>query len=191
MTSRSMSLHGPAPAAPTDWQAMTLFGYAFVACTVGVLFLWAVLARLDGAAVAQGVVSVESSRKTIQHLEGGIVREILVRDGDLVQQGSVLVRLDPTRIDSASDLYRTQLAAARAQEARLLSERETKGGIVFPKDVLDQAALPTVARAIEDQKQQFSVRRENLTQAIDAADAQVSQAVKEAEQNNIDNETSK
>jgi HlyD family type I secretion membrane fusion protein len=63
--------------------------------------------------------------------------------------------------------------------------------VEFPRDVTDQLALPAVAQAIEDQKQQFSVRRKNLLQSIDAAEAQISQAVKEAEQNSIDNETAR
>lgn len=191
MTSRSITLHGASPAPSADWRAMTLIGYAFIAGGFGVFLLWTLLARLDGAAVAQGVVSVESSRKTIQHFEGGIVREILVRDGDLVQQGRVLIRLDPTRIDSANDLYRTQLAAARAQEARLLSEREMKDEVNFPQDVLDLVALPAVARSVDDQKQQFAVRRQNLLQATQVAEAQIAQATREAEQNDIDNDTAK
>ncbi len=68
-----------------------------LAGSLGVFLVWAVLARLDGAAVAPGIVSVETNRKTIQHLEGGIIRDLLVRDGDLVQAGQTLVRLDPTR----------------------------------------------------------------------------------------------
>ena len=66
MTSRSMSLHGPAPAAPADWRAMTVFGYAFVASTVGVLFVWAILARLDGAC-AFGCAEAEELRHWIDH----------------------------------------------------------------------------------------------------------------------------
>ena len=95
MTSRSITLHGPSRAASADWQGLARIGYIFLASVFGVTLVWAFLVRLDGGAVAQGVVSVESSRKTIQHLEGGIVREILVRDGDTVQRDSVLVRLDP------------------------------------------------------------------------------------------------
>ena len=101
MTSRSMEIHGAAPPAPANWMKLGNIGLGFVASVLGVFFLWAFLARLDGAAVAQGTVSVESSRKTVQHLEGGIIRDILVRDGDHVQKGAVLIRLDPTRIDSA------------------------------------------------------------------------------------------
>jgi HlyD family type I secretion membrane fusion protein len=191
MTSRSITLHGPSRAASADWQSLTRLGYIFVASVLGVTLLWALLVRLDGGAVAQGIVSVESSRKTIQHLEGGIVREILVRDGDLVQRDSVLVRLDPTRIDSTSDLYRNQLATALAQEARLISEREMQDGVKFPAEITEIESVPTVARAIDDQTRQFRVRRDNLMQAIQVADAQIAQAVKEAQQNDIDNATSR
>jgi len=151
MTSRSMEVYGAAPPAPANWTRTVNVGLLFVGLVLGVFFFWAFLARLDAAAVAQGTVSVESSRKTVQHLEGGIVRDIMVHDGDLVKQGAVLIRLDPTRIDSASDLYRTQLASALAQETRLLSERELKEELVFAKEVTDVADNPAVARAIEDQ----------------------------------------
>lgn len=159
MTSRSMTLHGAAPAASSDWRSLIRTGGVFLAVVPGVFALWAVLARLDGAAVAQGVVSVESSRKTIQHFEGGIVRDILIRDGDLVQQGAVLIRLDPTRIDSASDLYRNQLAAALIQEARLIAEREMSSEMLLPQEVAGLLAIPAIARAVDDQKRQFSERR--------------------------------
>jgi len=191
MTSRSMEIHGAAPPAPANWTKLVNIGLAFVASVLGVFFLWAFLARLDGAAVAQGTVSVESSRKTVQHLEGGIIRDILVRDGDSVQKGAVLIRLDPTRIDSASELYRTQLAASLAQETRLLAEREMKDELIFPKEVATLGDQPAVARAIEDQKRQFAVKRENLLQAVQVAAAQIAQAVKEAEQNDIDHETAR
>lgn len=191
MTSRSMTLHGAAPPASADWRALIYIGGAFIVGVLGLCAVWAVLARLDGAAVAQGVVSVESSRKTIQHLEGGIVREILIRDGDLVQQGAVLIRLDPTRVDSASELYRNQLAAALVQEARLIAEREMNSEMALPKDVADLLVIPAIARAVDDQKRQFAVRRENLLQAVQVAEAQIAQTVKEAQQNDIDNETAK
>jgi HlyD family type I secretion membrane fusion protein len=191
MTSRSITLHGPARAASADWRGLTRIGYIFLASVFGVTLVWAFLVRLDGGAVAQGVVSVESSRKTIQHLEGGIVREILVRDGDTVQRDSVLVRLDPTRIDSTSDLYRIQLATALAQESRLIAEREMKDDVTFPAEVTEINSIPAVARAIDDQTRQFQVRRESLIQSIQMAEAQIAQAVKEAQQNDIDNATSR
>ena len=75
------------PVASSDWQRIVWLGYAILGGALGVFILWATLSRLDGAAVAPGLVSVETNRKTIQHLEGGIIRELLVRDGDLVKEG--------------------------------------------------------------------------------------------------------
>jgi HlyD family type I secretion membrane fusion protein len=180
-----------APAASSDWKSAIYVGYGIVCGVLGVFLVWTLIARLDGAALAQGVVSVESNRKTIQHLEGGIAREILIRDGDLVQEGQVLIRLDPTRTESMGDLYRNQLAIQLAQEARLLTERETSDSILFPKEVTDLIDIPAVARAINDQKRQFTVRRDTLLQTIEVANAQIAQAAKESEQNDIDNKTAR
>jgi HlyD family type I secretion membrane fusion protein len=191
MTAKLAIVQNQPPAASTNWQSLIYVGYGFIGCVLGIFFIWAFLARLDGAALAQGVVSVESNRKSLQHLEGGIVRAIMVRDGDLVNQGQVLVRLDPTRTDSAGDLYRTQLAAAVAQETRLLAEREMASDITFPKEVTELSEEPAVARAISDQRRQFAVRRDVLLQTIEVANAQIVQAEKEAQQNDTDNATSR
>ena len=93
--------------------------------------------------MAQATVSVESSRKTVQHLEGGIVRDILVRDGVQVQKGAVLIRLDPTRIDSASELSARSSPPRWRRRARLLAEREMKDELAFGKDVIDFVDNPT------------------------------------------------
>lgn len=179
------------PVPSSDWKPVVRLGYILIVCVLGSFLFWSLVARLDGAALAAGVVSVESNRKTIQHLEGGIVREILVRDGDLVQEGQVLIRLDRTRAESIDDLYRNQLVIQLAQEARLRAERDGADTIAFPKEVMALAAEPLVARAIADQKQQFASRRETLTRTIEVAEAQIVQAEKEAEQNAIDNKTAR
>jgi len=179
------------PLASSDWRRVIRLGHAILAGSLGFFLLWAFLARLDGAAVAPGVVSVESNRKTIQHLEGGIIRDLLVRDGDLVQAGQVLVRLDPTKTESAGDLYRNQLAIQLAQEARLIAERDMLDTVAFPKEVMDLAGIDIIGRSIEDQKRQFRVRRDALNQAVDVATSQIGQATNESEQNAIDNRTAK
>lgn len=92
---------------------------------------WAALAPLDSAAFATGVVAVDSYRKSIQHLEGGIVREVRVHDGDEVRAGDVLVVLDSTQAGSELEATRGQLIAAQAQEARLVAERDDLNDITF------------------------------------------------------------
>lgn len=177
---------GLAPMPPADWRSVARVGRAIVILGFGVLVGWASLAQLDGAAVAQGVVAVESNRKTVQHLEGGIVREILVRDGDVVAEGQVLLRLDPTRVDAQSETFRNQLAAIVAQETRLLVERDVGSVLSFPPEVLQRSADATVAAVIADQKRVFDVRRAALQRNLDVADAQIEQARKESEQNASD-----
>jgi HlyD family type I secretion membrane fusion protein len=179
------------PVASSDWRRVILLGHIVLAGSLGVFLFWAVAARLDGAAVAPGIVSVETNRKTVQHLEGGIIRDLLVRDGDVVQAGQTLVRLDPTKADSAGELYRNQLAIQLAQEARLAAERDMQDAVNFPKEVTDLVGIGIIGRSIEDQRRQFSVRRDALTQAVEVATSQIGQATNESEQNAIDNRTAR
>lgn len=99
-----------------------LFGAVVLALLVGGLGIWAMTAKLDGAVIAPAAFTVESKRKTIQHLEGGIVREILVREGQKVRAGQVLLRLDAT-VDKANfAIVESELTELEAQRARLLAE---------------------------------------------------------------------
>ena len=176
----------PAPPVSTDWRRMLLIGFAVVFFTFVVLGGWAATARLDAAVVATAKISVESNRKTVQHLEGGIVKEILVRDGDAVTEGDVLVRLDPTRSEATSRAYRQQLAIALALEARLAAQRDMLDKVAFPKEVLDMRGDPQVGVAVSDNQRQFENRRETLTRGIDVVERQMVQVRQEIEQSQVD-----
>lgn len=181
----------PAPIAPTDWRAMVWFAAGAIVFTFVVLGGWSAVARLDSAVVADGTVEVESNRKTIQHLEGGIVREILVRDGDLVHQGDTLMRLDPTR-DAATDKgFRQQLAIASALQARLLAQRDLVDTIKFPPEVTDHRDDPLIANAIRDNQSQFDNRRESLQRGSEVIDQQIAQARDEIRQGLLDEKTAR
>ena len=104
-----------------DWKVPAIAGYVVIVGTFLVLGGWSAFARLDSAITATGVVSAETNRKTVQHLEGGIVREIHVREGQHVQAGQVLFRLDLTQPKAGYELQRNQLDSAIAQEARLIA----------------------------------------------------------------------
>ncbi len=108
-----------------------LAGFSVIALFFGGLGTWSALAPLESAAMALGAVSVDTNRKTIQHLEGGIVREILVRDGDVVAAGQPLIRLDETQARATLDLLKGRQLAATALEARLIAERDGKEEIEF------------------------------------------------------------
>ena len=99
-------------------------GYVILFVTFGLFGSWATFAPLDSAALAPGVVTVKSYRKTVQHLEGGIVKALHVRDGDQVGAGEVLIELDTTQASAEQEMVRSQLIAARALETRLLAERD-------------------------------------------------------------------
>ncbi|HTT96755.1 MAG TPA: HlyD family type I secretion periplasmic adaptor subunit [Rhizomicrobium sp.] len=133
---------------------------------VGVFFIgilgWGSLAPLDSAIVAQGVVVVETHRKTIQHLEGGIVQSVYVRDGQLVHSGQPLVQLDDTESRASMDLIRGEADALAAQEARLEAERDGADKIAFPTDLLARKSDPKVAEALRGEQNTFDTHRATL-----------------------------
>lgn len=118
-------------ALPVADQPIRRIGYAILFVTFGLFGSWAAFAPLDSAALAPGVVTVKSYRKTVQHLEGGIVKALKVRDGDRVAADEVLIELDDTQTSAELEMVRSQLIAARAQEARLLAERDGRDTPAF------------------------------------------------------------
>ena len=179
-----------APIAPGDWKSTLSYGYAIMVFAVVVTFTWSAIAKIDGAVTASSIVAVSSNRKEIQHLEGGIVREILVRDGSMVNKGDVLLRLDPTRSMAAAETYEKQLAQAQAQEARLEAQRSLAKQVTFPDSVMKLASDPQVASAISDNRRQFDSRLATLQSSLDVIDAQLAQAQKQIEQAAITKKTS-
>ncbi len=121
---------------------------------------WAALAPLKSAAIAPGVVAVESNRKTIKHLEGGIVGEIGVRDGDVVTAGQVLIRLDDTQARVTLERLKGRTVAARALEARLIAERDGSGRIVFPVSLTENGGDRENAETLAGQLKIFTTRKE-------------------------------
>ena len=122
---------------------------------------WAATAPLSGAAIAPGVVSPEGSRRRVQHLEGGIIREILVSDGDRVQAGDVLMVLATVGAQSEVGQLMSRLRTLAATEARLLAEREGSSEIAFDHPALKDRGRPEVRDVIEQQVNQLITRRAN------------------------------
>jgi multidrug efflux pump subunit AcrA (membrane-fusion protein) len=131
------------PSFPINYGGQALTGLAIILTAFGGLAAWSATAPLSTAAIAAGTVVVDSNRKTIQHLQGGIVRDILVRDGIRVQEGDVLLRLDPTQSRAMSQMLQGQVDAGRAEEARLLAEREGARALAFPSDLHARARTET------------------------------------------------
>ena len=99
---------------------------------------WAATSQLSGAVIGQGVVVVNSSVKKVQHGTGGIVGELRVRDGDRVNAGDILVRLDETQTLANATIVTKSLDELLARQARLEAERDSAEQIVFPKALLGQ-----------------------------------------------------
>jgi HlyD family secretion protein len=160
----------PVPASPlARTRELVLAGSALIGVFVIGFGAWSVMAPLESAAVAVGSVVSESSRKTVQHLEGGIISAILVHDGDQVTAGQTLIRLDDTKARTTLLALRGQLWDAKAREARLVAERDGAATIDFPADLLAQQSEPAVAAALAGQQKIFDARRslvESKTAAI-------------------------
>src|SRR5579871_167657 len=115
---------------------LIVFGLVIIALFFGAFGIWAALSPLDGAVVGDGVVNVDGNRKTVADLEGGIVREVAVKEGAHVDVGDVLVQLDDQKLLAQVDIYAQQIAVARATEARLIAELGGAPQIDFPPDLL-------------------------------------------------------
>ncbi len=160
---------------PTNDRIYARFGLLFLLCTFGVLGLWAAVVPLDSAASAGGQVEVASARKTIQHLEGGIVAAIEVDDGDVVAAGDPLVRLDTTQVKAELEAVRLKLWTSLARLARLEVERRQANSIEFPTALLQHEDRPQVQQMMTTQLQELQARREALSSEIEAGEQRIEQ----------------
>jgi HlyD family type I secretion membrane fusion protein len=140
-----------------SWQ---FYGWGLVILFVAGSFVWAANASLDGAAIAKGVVRVESNRKDIQHLEGGIVKEILVKDGDKVEVGQVLAYLDDTKAQATLDLLSRQYYSAMALRARLQAEQANTSKIDFPQELHARSHEPKFLKILYAQRDALKSRQD-------------------------------
>ncbi|MCG8544781.1 MAG: HlyD family type I secretion periplasmic adaptor subunit, partial [Alphaproteobacteria bacterium] len=128
---------------------------------------WAALAHVDGAVVAAGQVTVESNRKSVQHFEGGIVRDILVVEGDAVHAGDTLVLLDDTTARAEFALLDAQICEALARLARLMAERDRSGTVTFPDELLKRVHDQKVDDLMKGQLAMFDARRARFETEVD------------------------
>jgi multidrug efflux pump subunit AcrA (membrane-fusion protein) len=158
-------------------QSFSITGHVvFATCVVALLVFglggWAAMANLSGAVVAPGTFVVERNVKKVQHSYGGIVAEINVKNGDHVEAGQVLLRLDPVQIRSEIAIIRSQLTELAARAARLTAERDNLPAVVLPAGFIEQSPDAATAaageirlfdenrRTRESQKEQLRLRIE-------------------------------
>lgn len=169
----ALTLPPVAPELSVNDHATRRIGYGILLVTFGLFGGWATLAPLDSAALAPGVVTVKNYRKTVQHLEGGIVRELRVRDGDTVKAGDVLLVLDNTQARAEMEMMRSQLIAVLELENRLVAERDNLGQ-PEPVPALDSND-PRVREAHDSELQIFKARRTALLGEISLQEQTIGQ----------------
>jgi len=140
-------------------RKLNLLGLSATVLFFGGVGGWAATAKLTGAVIGQSTLVVESSIKKVQHPNGGIVGQIFVKEGSVVKEGDVLIRLDDTVTRSSLASTRSQLDEARALEARLLAERDGAESVTFPPEILSRMDEPVVAAAVRGQEKLFQSRR--------------------------------
>lgn len=162
------------PKAPFDIYLLT--GFVLIFTLITSFVAWSVLAPIQGAVIAPGSVVVDGKPKTIQHLAGGVVGEILVKDGDKVQRGDVLLRLDPTSLMASRNLLQKRLNETSARVARLKAERDGQRQVdwssIFSNDISD----PSVELIINDQTELLKTRREAYFGQINQLEKQIEQS---------------
>lgn len=164
----------PIPAAPV------VRGLGFAGLTIATLFLggglaWSALAPLESAAIAPGAVKVENNRKTVQHLEGGIIREIMVREGDLVRERQLLLRLDDRDAEADRASLRGQIDAFAAREARLVAQRDGAAEVIYPRALSERRSEPELKTILSGQTQIFKDQKRNTEGEIDVLQRRVNQ----------------
>lgn len=156
-----------APRAPSARGPLWL-GFLGLLALVGGFGTWGMLATLSGAVIASGQVEVDRNRQTVQHLDGGTVAEVLVREGDRVDRGAPLIRLDPAILSSELAVVEGQLLELMARRGRLVAERDGLTAIAFDPELLAAAATrPEVAAQLDGQSRLFATRRDALAQEAD------------------------
>lgn len=155
---------------PPFGRGLALAGFAVIALFAGTFYVWASAAPIEGAVVAPGIVSVDTSVRTVQHLEGGIIEDILVRDGDQVDAGQVLVRLQNTVPSSSLNEVQAQYFEARATEARLLAEQQKADEISFPEELTEKIGDQAAQSAMAGQRGIFDSRRTLLEDRLNIFD---------------------
>jgi epimerase transport system membrane fusion protein len=149
-------------------------GIIIVAITFGMFGVWSLFAPLESAALAVGKVMVKGSRKSIEHLEGGIVAELPVRDGDSVEAGQLLVLLDDTHERAQLEIAMGQYYAIKATESRLRTERDELDRVEY-SDLVASSDDPRAADAVQSQNQVFNARRNGYLGEIDVLNQRISQ----------------
>lgn len=167
-------------------------GLWVLAIGFGGFLAWAALAPLDEGVPATGMVSIDTKRKTVQHLIGGIVQDVLVREGDEVQEGQLLIRLDSAVARSNYETVRQRYLGLRAMQGRLLAEQTGRTAIAFHPDLVAAATDPLIKQQMQNQEQLFMTRASLLRSDLQSIEESIQgqEGLLEAYKGMLENRTS-
>ncbi|NIZ11769.1 biotin/lipoyl-binding protein, partial [Pseudooceanicola sp. HF7] len=143
-----------------------ILGFVALLALLGGFGTWAVLTQIAGAVVASGQIEVERNRQVVQHPDGGVVKDLLVEEGDRVEADQVMLILDKDQMESELAIVEGQLYELMARRGRLVAERDGTDRPIFPPLALEVAAQnPDVAELLEGQRRLLAARRDAQIQA--------------------------
>lgn len=162
--------------AKAPYEGYLKTGFFLIFALIAGFAAWSFLAPIQGAVIAPGSVIVEGKPKTLQHLAGGIVGEILVRDGDKVQAGDVVMRLDPTSLTANRDLLQKRLNEAKGRVARLKAERDGHSKIGWETIFPNYKSQTDIVLIVNDQNKLFTARQQAYSGQINQLGKQIQQS---------------
>lgn len=142
----------------TGTRAVALLGYLAILLFAGAFGVWASTAPLSGAAIVAGVVAASGQNQVVQHLEGGIIRDIHIREGDRVSAGDPLFTMDATRARASLNTATKQWINLRARKARLEAQRDSAQTVGFSDELVELAAENGLSHVLQEQREEFSAR---------------------------------
>ena len=158
--------------AASDTKGIARKGLLVLALGLGGFGLWAAVAPLDEGVPSVGTVVIDTKRKAVQHLVGGIIDEVLVHEGQVVEKDQVLMRLDDATSRANFESIRQRYLGLSAMQTRLLAEQTGASKLVFGDDVMAAAAAdPFIAAQVSNQKLLFQSRRQALAADLAEMDA--------------------
>jgi protease secretion system membrane fusion protein len=167
-----------APRASSDTRAVARTGLLVLTLGFGGFLLWAGLAPLDEGVPTMGMVTLDSKRKTVQHLSGGIVKEVLVQEGQQVKEGQPLLRLDGAVAKANFESVRQRYLGYRAMQSRLFAEQAGRDTIDFHPDVKAAMGDPLIQQQMSTQQQLIQARRAALAADLQGVEESI-QGLKE------------
>lgn len=156
-------------------KPLIIAGLVVIFLFFGGLVAWSAFLPFSGAVIAPGVVKVSQERQTVQHLEGGIVENIMVREGDIVESGDTLIQLRRPEIDAQVSMITSQIRARTATLARLRAESRMADAIEWPDSLLSRRDDPDVAEVMVMEGEIFRSRKQSFTGRVSLYESQIAQ----------------